>query len=372
MGGEEVMGRRRLKFGSWDILWHAAAFIFLCILLFSILVGILIYLVCCHYIGAEPIRAWSGMVDIQRKVIEITSAGIFLFAFFLTILLTALYEKIILVPVKELLEEVERSSGYSGLSAHPEKYLPGGGLSRYDLFNPRESWADRVHECIEKAEQERYLDETTGCYNRKYFDQAIIDILSTQLLCQISRHGRPETSFSYGIYLLDIDNFKQINDKYGHACGDTVLSLVGNTLRELVDQDGIVIRHGGEEFLIIVSLGFPLNLSSYAERIRKEFCEKVVLFDIAFPEKRQVTCSLGFVPFPLFKENSTAVSVAQHVNLADQAMYMAKNAGRNTWRGIMPRSFPDSRTEFEQTILSLEYGARSGYLKIEVPNASVS
>ena len=172
-------------------------------------------------------------------------------------------------------------------------------------------------------------------------------------------------SYSYCLYLLDIDHFKQINDEFGHAYGDQVLSQVGRTLRATVGSDGVVVRNGGEEFLIIAYVSFPMNFSTLAEKIRSEFCETVYVTNQRTQEIRPVTCSIGFVPFPLYKENITALSVQQHVNLTDQAMYLAKSAGRNTWRGVIPLTAPDTQSEFEQAAASIEYGMKNGYYGIE-------
>jgi diguanylate cyclase (GGDEF)-like protein len=267
------------------------------------------------------------------------------------------------------LREVEKSSGSEGLADKTVLYLQGGGKNITDLYKPQESWADRIHDYIENATQERYFDETTGCYNRKYFSQAISQILNTQLMCSLTESKKPLTlqSYSYAIYLVDIDHFKMINDEFGHNYGDQVLSQVGATLKNTVGSDGIVIRNGGEEFLLIVCLGYPLDYSGLAEKIRSDFNETVYVSSLLTHEIRPVTCSIGYVPFPVFGDNRTAFSVSQYVNLADQAMYKAKTEGRNTWRGISPANLPPTGEEYERAALSMEYGMKAGYFRIEKP-----
>jgi len=309
------------------------------------------------------------MGETQRTIVLLILFGIFLFSLLLTVMLAYLYDKLIYSPMKELLKEVEKSSGCEGLADNAVLYLQGMGNNVSDLYKPQESWADRIHDYIENATQERYFDETTGCYNRKYFSQSISQILNTQLMCSLGEAKKPLTlsSFSYAIYMVDIDHFKMINDEFGHTYGDQVLSQVGQTLRNAVGSNGIVIRNGGEEFLAIVCLGYPLDYSGLAEKIKCDFNETVYVTSLLTHEIRPVTCSIGFVPFPIYTENRTAYSVPQYVNLVDQAMYMAKTEGRNTWRGISPLALPLTAEEYERAALSVDYGVKAGYFQIEKP-----
>lgn len=107
----------------------------------------------------------------------------------LTLIISSIYKKNIYFPLKSLLSEVDRASKYEGLADHAELYLRGGKMNIFDLVNPRQLWTDRVKDYIESVTKERYFDDTTGCFNRKYFSQAITDVLKTQMMCSISRRG---------------------------------------------------------------------------------------------------------------------------------------------------------------------------------------
>lgn len=363
------MKQRQNRPGSGDTLWRAAAFSFVCIFFFSLLVGIFIYIIACYYLKVAPILLWADMGETQHTILLLILCGILIFSLLLTVMLAYLYDKLLYSPMKELLREVEKTSGFEGLSNNAVLYLQGAGRNVSDLYKPQESWADRIHDYMENATQERYFDETTGCYNRKYFSQAISQILNTQIMCSLSEMKKPLAvqSFSYAVYMIDIDHFKRINDEFGHNYGDQVLSQVGATLKNAVGPNGIVIRNGGEEFLVIVCLGYPLDFSAFAEKIRSDFNETVYVSSLLTHEIRPVTCSVGYVPFPVFTENRTVFNVSQYVNLADQAMYMAKTEGRNTWRGIMPEKLPSTAAEYEKAALSVDYGVKAGYFRIEKP-----
>ncbi len=361
---------RRMAIGSWEYMWQAAAFLFACVSIFSFLIGLFTYISLCIFHGLSPVLPWGSMSSLQQSIIGSLILIVCLFSLLMTLLLIMLYDRLIYSPVKYLLGEVGNITGDRELSDNVDQYLRGGKKSLFDLYNPRKSWVERVQEYVNRASSERYFDEITGCFNRKYFSQVLTEILKTHILCSLSQRMIPRTNANicYGMYLIDIDHFKQINDEFGHMYGDQVLALVGQTLRSVIGSEGVVVRNGGEEFLIIVCKNYPMNYSVLAEKIRKEFCDGVYVTYLKTQEIRPLTCSVGFVPFPLFENSQTRISVQQHVDLADQAMYMAKNCGRNTWRGIEPLFPPLLEEEIQRSAASVEYGIQAGYFRMDEPN----
>ncbi len=365
--------KSRSKIGSWDYLWQASAFVFACVFIFASIVGVFIYIVMSVSVGKSPFSSWGSISDLQTSLIIGLIVSFLIFSVLLTLFFTELYERIIFKPVKSLLAQMEKNLGYKGLADHVEDYLCGGSTGIFNLYNPRESWIDKVQEYVKTASNERYFDEITGCFNRKYFSQVLTETLRTQILCNIGELSKPKTNSSvcYCLYLIDIDHFKRINDEFGHMYGDQVLAQVGRTLRSLVGSDGVVVRNGGEEFLIIMCQYYPMNYSSFAEKIRKEFSETVFVKYDRTQEIRQVTCSVGYVPFPLYDDGRMNISVQQHVDFADQAMYLAKGSGRNTWRGILPVTMPRVPVEFDRICNSVDYGIKEGYIKVLRPEDTV-
>jgi two-component system sensor histidine kinase ChiS len=130
--------------------------------------------------------------------------------------------------------------------------------------------------------------------------------------------------------LIDVDNFKGVNDRYGHAAGDQVLMQIAEVLRTTCRTSDTLARWGGEEFLAILRFCNRNTAQISAERIRMAI-EKHV-FEIG-GERVSVTCSVGFASFPVFPERPDEVSWERVVALADEALYRAKQAGRNTWAG---------------------------------------
>jgi diguanylate cyclase (GGDEF)-like protein len=143
-------------------------------------------------------------------------------------------------------------------------------------------------------------DELTGLYNRRY--------LNTRLAEEIERVKRTQSALS--LIFIDVDNFKQVNDTYGHLEGDKVLAKLGGILKRNTRSIDIASRWGGEEFAIIMPETDLSGARTFAERIR----ETVESFDFGF----QVTISLGIV------SDCKDLSFDELLTQADEALYRAK------------------------------------------------
>jgi len=153
-------------------------------------------------------------------------------------------------------------------------------------------------------------DELTGTYNRRYLIQA--------LETEFSKCKRNKIPLSIGIY--DLDNFKKINDNYGHPTGDLVLkSFAEIILKNKRDYD-ILGRYGGEEFMIILPGADNLELKQILERHRK-LIEESLYKILGF----KVTCSIGGVTI----SNYENIDVNQLIKIADDNLYKAKSTGKN-------------------------------------------
>ena len=156
-------------------------------------------------------------------------------------------------------------------------------------------------EDITEFTEEMYVDELTQVYNRKYLNVFINSVRGE--LC---------------IILLDIDHFKNINDTYGHIFGDFVLKELANLLKKNIRKDDIIIRMGGEEFLIILKeVNNIENAKAVAEKLRKE------VENYSFKDKN-ITISLGVCCKRIDKDEFNNLYDA-----ADKALYRAKESGRN-------------------------------------------
>lgn len=193
-----------------------------------------------------------------------------------------------------------------------------------------------VSELKETEAKARYIalhDTLTGLPNRSY-----VPITFAQ--CIGSAEG---TRASLGVFFIDLDQFKLINDSLGHAFGDEVLVEVARRLVRIVGSDDSVIRLGGDEFLVIVSGGDP-----EAYRLKADWMVQALSAPINVGSRQlTVTPSIGISVYP---ENGT--DDATLMKSADLAMYSAKSAGRNCVRFFSPsmRERADSRLELESSL----------------------
>jgi diguanylate cyclase (GGDEF)-like protein len=157
------------------------------------------------------------------------------------------------------------------------------------------------------------IDGLTGLYVRRYFD--------TRLREELERSRRFGAPFS--VVLLDIDDFKKLNDSYGHAVGDRVLREVAQNMKRHLRGVDIAARYGGEEFAFILPRTGILDAHAVAERIRHDIEEARVAHD---GRVLRVTASLGVSGF---LADAPAPDVAVLLERADVAMYRAKTTGKN-------------------------------------------
>ncbi len=166
--------------------------------------------------------------------------------------------------------------------------------------------ATLFHQALKMA----YTDPLTKTNNRTAFNDT--------LMREIKRAGRSEQHLS--LIFVDIDHFKDINDQYGHSCGDLALASVAAWIKDSVRGTDIVFRFGGEEFVILLS---DTNLDAagvIAERIRSDIESHTLAYGM---DVLNITASLGV---SALRGNDSAESF---VNRADAAMYQAKRMGRN-------------------------------------------
>ena len=181
-------------------------------------------------------------------------------------------------------------------------------------------------------------DALTGLRNRRYlkfhFDQA--PPAHEDKRPQERRSPRPS---KFTFCLLDLDHFKQINDRYGHEAGDVVLIEVARRIRACLRANDVALRWGGEEFLVIGRGHDESSSSKLAQRL----LDAVGREPVRLPggQSLTVTCSLGFTPMPWTTDRSAPrLNRDQILNLADIALYLSKFEGRNRASGVFPGSDP--------------------------------
>ncbi len=166
-------------------------------------------------------------------------------------------------------------------------------------------------------QHESITDPLLGIYNRRHLDR--------QLEKEIVRAKRHDLPLS--VLLTDIDNFKEINDDYGHQAGDIVLKEVSQTLLSEIRETDIIARYGGDEFLAILPNTSCANAYEMAERIRKKIADLRIHFSNKIAGEQpamRVTISGGVACLSYAVQDEQTL-----MNHADIALYHAKERGRN-------------------------------------------
>jgi two-component system, cell cycle response regulator len=156
------------------------------------------------------------------------------------------------------------------------------------------------------------IDGLTGAYNRRYFDSH-----ADTEIAFASRHDQP-----LSVILLDIDEFKRINDQRGHDVGDRVLRVIAASIGRIIRPGDVFARYGGDEFVVLARSLDARNAEILAERIRKSV-ERACLYSPT--GILRATLSIGVASRP----PSSSCTRAELIGIADRAMYRAKAAGRN-------------------------------------------
>lgn len=177
-------------------------------------------------------------------------------------------------------------------------------------------------------------DALTGLHNRRYLhDRMLADPAHVTRL----RERLPEGDLILGFALIDIDHFKQINDRYGHPAGDRVLQTLGERLQDLVRDQDYAVRWGGEEFLVV----FRGIARRDSEHLLENLRTGLVNGDYELPNGQMLalSCSIGFAELPVSPNSHTSdLRWEDAVEIADLALYEVKSRGRNGWAIVRPGS----------------------------------
>jgi diguanylate cyclase (GGDEF)-like protein len=207
-------------------------------------------------------------------------------------------------------------------------YMMFGSIAAFALFGyflGQES--DMLEEEKKRATILAITDGLTGLYNHRYLHQ--------HLAAEAERAQRYRTPLT--CLMLDLDNFKKINDTHGHPFGDEVLKIVARIIREQVRRVDTAGRYGGEEFLVLMPHTVSSEALPVAERIRTEVQEFPFRCD---SQDVHLTVSIGMATYNALQDAS--MNKSDLLKAADDALYQAKRDGKNK---TLIGSYPDRFSE---------------------------
>lgn len=166
---------------------------------------------------------------------------------------------------------------------------------------------------FELLEEELSRDSMTGLFNRRFFDE--------NLQLEVERAGR--LGHCVALLLLDLDNFKQINDQYGHQIGDRVIRIAAAGMQDVFRAADVPCRYGGEEFAVIMPDSSKKGAQDAALRLREYLTKHCTAESLPIPAQ-DVTFTAGISFYP-----HDATNTSELLMIADQRLYAGKNGGRN-------------------------------------------
>jgi diguanylate cyclase (GGDEF)-like protein len=262
----------------------------------------------------------NGVIDVRFPVanlkISLTTminSFIVFFVFFTIIIFAILYyklNKLLVQPIKQfigMIQEIISNNDMAKRISLKTKIMEVKNIENY--FN---KMLDSIQDYYEKLQELSDRDYLTGLYNRRKFEEF--------LTYEVKRSVRHRHKFT--ILMIDLDNFKYINDTYGHASGDLVLKEVTQIFASNLRNADILARIGGDEFAVILPETSYENSHAVVEKLRAslESTPISLMFD-----QVSLTASFGIAEYPEQGENIEALLTG-----SDLAMYKAKRAGKNT------------------------------------------
>ncbi len=165
---------------------------------------------------------------------------------------------------------------------------------------------------IRELDEENKQDVLTGVYNKK--------------TCQNYLEYRLEkrTRVPFALLLIDIDNFKEVNDSWGHICGDHALIEVADTICKVFDENSMVGRFGGDEFMVIMKNTYDKEL---VYNKAKKICETIKLLDVDGDPNKKITISVGISFYP-----DDGNEYETLMEMADKALYSVKHNGKDGYK----------------------------------------
>jgi diguanylate cyclase (GGDEF)-like protein len=182
-----------------------------------------------------------------------------------------------------------------------------------------------------------HIDPLTKVYNRQYFHDLVNSI----------------NLKDYQLMMIDLDHFKQVNDVYGHNVGDVVLESLSRRFLQTIRSDDMLIRYGGEEFLLLLHSDSVQQAEEIAERLRHTIRATPV---VSGNHSVKMTVSIGVNPYPSFAKN-----IDEAIKIADEQLYLAKTAGRD--RVVILQEESKEQSHSSKRISDVKEAVNSGRMR---------
>jgi len=193
-----------------------------------------------------------------------------------------------------------------------------------------------LHQELKQAnrvlEESSTTDPLTGIRNRRFLMSSIQGDIAQCL--RNYAEGADVSERDLIFYAIDLDNFKKVNDQHGHDAGDRVLIEASRRISSAIRNSDLLVRWGGEEFLVVSRFTDRRQAAILAERVLDAF--RIKPFVVGEDDVVHQTCSIGWAAFPWIEDDAGAVGYEGVLKYADRGLYRAKKAGKNQAIGMAP------------------------------------
>jgi diguanylate cyclase (GGDEF)-like protein len=194
---------------------------------------------------------------------------------------------------------------------------------------------DEIAAAKSQLEEATFTDPLTGLRNRSYFsatiDGEVLRVL--RAYAAAGNEGQPRKR-DLIFYLIDLDDFKAVNDLYGQDAGDRVLAETATRLHSIARQSDLVVRWGGEEFMVVCRDAQRAEAERLARRILETIGKQA--YDAGGGREARLTCSIGWAAFPWLTGDAPSRSYEEVLTIVDRARQLAKETGKNRAFGAVP------------------------------------
>ena len=206
-------------------------------------------------------------------------------------------------------------------------------------------------------------DTLTQLHNRRFL-QEYMAVEGARLVRDVS-DWKTEQDTVVGLFMVDLDHFKDVNDSFGQEAGDDVLRQMAVALCASVRKSDVLVRWGGEEFVMIARIKHRDHVRVVAEKLRRKIETMEFLIPKCPPLRK--TSSLGYCVLPFFQDNPRLLSWEQALGLAGAALRIAKNEGCNRCVGVAfgTKSWDENPAAYVEIVHDLKRACAGGYVNLD-------
>lgn len=208
---------------------------------------------------------------------------------------------------------VEQMKAIIDVLTHETKRMISHNSELNEALNSQSLQVKNLRKDLKVKQEEVFTDALTGIANRRKFEMSLTKLI------EANEAGKRRPS----MMMIDIDHFKNFNDKFGHLVGDQVLRAVASIINKNVENEGLAARYGGEEFCVLLPKNNLASALKLAKKVREAVADKKMVGRNTKRDLGKLTVSIGVTQYRAKEE------LTSFINRADTALYTAKNAGRD-------------------------------------------